>query len=119
MWSSPFDLSPLLDSARPSALRSRPLGVDFVAGVGDLGRGMTSSIYWSGVFSAALYEAVRHCPVDTDIGIAQASQRATVGGDLTSSLASRPRFCAMAASANSSGAPPGPRSPTRASVRKH
>jgi hypothetical protein len=45
-------------------------GTDFVAEVGDCSREVTLSICGSGLFSFALYEVVRHCPVDTDIGIA-------------------------------------------------
>jgi hypothetical protein len=43
---------------------------DFVAEVVDRNGEVTWSICRTGLFSAVLYEAMRHCPVDPDIGIA-------------------------------------------------
>ncbi|HWX36157.1 MAG TPA: hypothetical protein VNZ53_53170, partial [Steroidobacteraceae bacterium] len=69
-------------SCRPQYVRSTPnsrhfrtrsalrICADFVAEVVDRNGEVTWSICRTGLFSAVLYEAMRHCPVDPDIGIA-------------------------------------------------
>jgi hypothetical protein len=55
--------------------------------------------------------------IGSDTRNAYAAQAAAIGGGRTISLASRRRFCAMAASVNSSCAPRGPRNRRRPSFR--
>jgi len=58
------------DNGHVTDNRLSPVCADFVAEVVDRNGEVTWSICRTGLFSAVLYEAMRHCPVDPDIGIA-------------------------------------------------
>jgi hypothetical protein len=90
---------------------------DFVAEVGDSeGQGEARG----GCEAAgcrALWEERRRRRTGTDARDAYATHAAGVGGARAANLARRRRFCAMAASVNSSCAPRGPRRRSRPSLR--
>ena len=91
-------------------LLAQPLMADFVAKIGDHKRGQLKRSLWSR--SARGVDGT-----GSGLQSSYEAHRPTAGGGLGTNLASRRKFCAIAASVNSSCAPQGPRNRRRFSRR--